>query len=410
MGSASIDLDAALARIRAARERIAPYLRRTPVVASATFGEVAGAEVHLKLENLQRTGSFKSRGALNKLLALDPAARARGLIAASAGNHAQGVALAARLCGARCTIVMPEATPLVKIQRTEGYGAKVILAGSSWDESQGRASELAREQGLSMVHAFDDPDVIDGQGTVGLEILEDVPRVDTIVVPIGGGGLIAGIALAVKAQRADVRVVGVQASGAAAMTRSFETGRRVSVETTATIADGIRVGTVAERTFELVRALVDECLVVEDEAIEDAVVQAMEKSKVVAEPAGAAALAAVAGGRLRGAKRICAVVSGGNIDLNLLARLIEHGLARAGRYHLLKLRMPDSPGHLHRAIGAVAASKANILDVQHHRAGWKVPVGKVDVEILAETRHARQGAELEAELRRLGYEVRAGEA
>jgi threonine dehydratase len=404
--SAHVDLAAALARIRAARERIAPYLRRTPLVDSATFGESAGAEVLLKLENLQRTGSFKARGALNKLLSLAPGERARGLVAASAGNHAQGVALAAKLCDVRCTIVMPESTPLVKIQRTEGYGAEVELSGSSWDESQARAAALGRERGLVMVHAFDDQDVIDGQGTVALEILEDARDLDAIVVPIGGGGLIGGIALCVKALAPSVRIVGVQAKGAGAMAASLREKRKVTVPSPATIADGIRVGTVGELTLPLALELVDECVEVDDEQIEDAVVQAMEKSRVVAEPAGAASLAAISAGAARGARRICALVSGGNVDLNLLARMIEHGLSRAGRYHLLRVRMPDTPGHLHRAIGAVADSRANIVDVQHYRAGWKVPLGSVDVEILAETRHAGQGAELEAELRRLGYEIR----
>jgi threonine dehydratase len=302
------------------------------------------------------------------------------LVAASAGNHAQGVALAAKLLGLRATIVMPESTALIKVQRTEGYGAEVVLHGANWDQSQARAVELAHERDMTLVHPFDDAAVIEGQGTVGLEVLDDLPDVDTLVVPIGGGGLAAGVALAVKALRPSVRVVGVQAAGAAAMVKSLAAGAKVRVEQPTTIAEGIRVGNVGDATFEIVRALLDDCVTVSDDEISEAVVQMMEK--------------------------ICAIVSGGNIDLNLLARLIESGLANAGRYHLVRLRMADTPGNLHRAIGVIASSKGNIVDVQHYRAGWKVPVGFVDVEILVETRHARQGAELDDALRANGFEVR----
>lgn len=403
----TLDLDAALRRIRAAAARIAPYVRHTPTVYSYTFSESAGRDVHLKLENLQRTGSFKARGALNKLLDLAPAERERGLVAASAGNHAQGVALAAKLLGVRATIVMPEATALIKVQRTEGYGAEVVLAGENWDQSQLRALELARERGMTLVHPFDDRAVIEGQGTVGLEVLADLPDVEALVVPIGGGGLVAGVALAVKALAPKVRVIGVQASGAAAMARSFAAGVKVSVERPTTIAEGIRVGNVGDETFEIVRQLVDDVVEVGDDEIAEAIVQTMEKSKIVAEAAGVVGIAAITAGRVSGHGKVCAIVSGGNIDLNLLARLIESGMANAGRYHLARLRMNDAPGSLYRAIGVIAASKGNILDVQHYRAGWKVPVGFVDVEILVETRHARQAGEIDDALRANGFEVRA---
>ncbi len=401
----STELQQAAERIRLAARELQPYLRHTPTVFSYTFSESAGCQVYLKLENLQRTGSFKLRGALWKTLALTPAERARGLVAASAGNHAQGVALAARLLGSTAVIVMPEATALNKIRRTEGYGAEVVLHGAHWDASQVRAEELARERGATLIHPFDDPRVIEGQGTVGLEILADLPEVDTVVVPIGGGGLAAGLALAIKAARPRVRVVGVQASGAPAMAESFARGTRVVSARPNTIADGIRVGAPGLSTFELVRAHVDAVVTVSDEEITDAVVQTLEKSKVVAETAAVVGMAALARRKFEVApdERVCAVVSGGNIDLNLLGRLIESGLAGQGYTHLVELRVLDLPGQLYQVLGILAETRCNILDVQHYRAGWKVPVGFVDVAVLIETRHPGQGAEVEELLRSRGF-------
>ncbi len=400
----------ALLRIESARELLSPHLRRTPTVYSHTYSESSGCDVHLKLENLQRTGSFKARGALNKALRLDAAARAKGLVAASAGNHAQGVALAAKLCGVRATIVMPEGTALVKVQRTEGYGAEVVLHGENWDQSQARALEIGAERGMTMVHPFDDLDVIDGQGTVGLEILDELPDVECIAVAIGGGGLASGLALAVKARAPHVRVIGVQAAGAAAMKASVDAGSRVRVERPNTIAEGIKVGNVGVRTFELVRELVDEVVTVDDAQIAEAIVQTMEKSKLVVEAAGVVGLAALAAGKIRSAGKICVVICGGNIDLNLLARLIEAGMANAGRYHLVELRLSDAPGQLHLALGLIAAAKGNVIDVQHYRAGWKVPVGFVDVEILVETRNLAHGLEIDARLRDSGLALRTSVA
>lgn len=402
----SSDLAAALAGIRAAAARLEPHVRRTPTVYSYTFSESAGCEVFLKLENLQRTGSFKLRGALNKLSTLSREELDRGLIAASAGNHAQGVALAARILGAKATIVMPIQSPLVKVQRTEAYGAEVVLAGEAWDESQARALELARERDLVFVHAFDDEEVVLGQGTVGIEVVEDVPDLDAVVVPIGGGGLIAGVALAVRALAPRVRIVGVQAAGASAMVRSVHAGERASGGPAETIADGIRVATVAERTFDVIRRHVDELVTVEESEIVDAVLQTTEKSKVVAEPAGVVAIAAVAAGKVRDAKRVCAIVSGGNVDPNQLARLIEGGLALNGRYHLVRLRLRDAPGQLSRVLSVLGELGTNVLEVEHYRAGWKVPIGFVDVEVLVETRRAGQGPQIDAALAAQGFETR----
>jgi len=401
------ELRAAEERIRLAARAIGTYLRRTPTVYSYTFSESAGCQVYLKLENLQRAGSFKLRGALWKILSLSDAERERGLVAASAGNHAQGVALAAKLLGSRATIVMPEAAALNKIRRTQGYGAEVELHGASWDAAQARAAELAHERGVTLIHPFDDELVIEGQGTVGLEILEDLPELDTVVVPIGGGGLAAGLALAIKAVRPSVRVVGVQAAGAAAMADSFARGERVVHPRPATIADGIRVGAPGRRTFELVRAHIDAIVTVSDDEITDAVVQTLEKSKVVAETAGVAAMAALAAGKLAVGpdERVCAVVSGGNIDLNQLARLIESGLARAGATHLVEVRLPDVPGELAKVLSSLAETRCNILDVQHYRAGWQVPMDFVDVALLIETQHPGQGGEVEELLRSRGCVV-----
>jgi threonine dehydratase len=401
-----IDPARELEEIRRAATALAPYVRRTPTVYSYTFGEAAGADVYLKLENLQRTGSYKVRGALFKALSLDPAARERGLVAASAGNHAQGVAFAAKLVGARATIVMPERTALVKVRRTESYGAEIVLHGRSYGEAEARARELAAAEGRTLVHPFDDPVIVRGQGTVGLEILEDVPELDAIVVPVGGGGLISGVALAVKALAPGVRVIGVQAEGAAPMVRSFHAGERLTVDAPATIADGIRVGTTGEYTFEVVRALVDDCVTVREDEIVDAVLQTMDKSSIVAEAAGVAGIAALLAGKVKDARRMCAVVSGGNIDLNVLARIIESGLARSGLTHLVRLRCADVPGQLARIVGVLQELGSNILDVQHYRAGWKVPLGFVDVEMLVETRYAEDGARIDERLRALGFEVR----
>jgi len=399
------DLRRAEGRIRLAAQALAPYLRRTPSVYEYTLGESAGCHVHLKLENLQRTGSFKLRGALWKILSLSDQERARGLMAASAGNHAQGVALAARLLGCSATIVMPESTALLKIRRTEGYGAEVVLHGTSWDASQARAEELAQARGATLVHPFDDPLIIEGQGTVGLEVLEDLPDASVVVVPIGGGGLIGGMALAIKALRPEVRMIGVQAQGAAAMAASFREKQRVVTSRPETIAEGIRVGAPGRLTFELVRDLVDQVVTVSDDEISEAVVQTLEKSKVVAETAGVVAMAALANRKIEVAPEthVCAVVSGGNIDLNVLARLIENGLANQGATHLLELRVSDVPGQLVQVLGILAETRCNILDVQHYRAGWKVPVGFVDVEVLVETRHPGQGPELEALLLSRGF-------
>jgi threonine dehydratase len=395
-------------RVRLAAERLAPFLRKTPTLHSHTFSDSAGCEVFLKLENLQRTGSFKIRGAVNRVLGLTEELRQRGLIAASAGNHAQGVALAAKLTKAPATIVMPESTPLIKIRRTEGYGAKVLLHGGNWDQAQARAMQLAAAEGFSMVHPFDDPSVIEGQATIALELLADVPDVDVVLVPIGGGGLLAGTAMVLRALRPEVRIIGVQAEGADAMARSFEAGERVEIENPRTMADGIRVGSPGELTWEIIKRHVDSVLTVSEAEITTALVEMVEKSKVVAEPAGVVGIAALVAGKLRlkPQTRVCALITGGNIDLNFLARVIESGLADSGFYHHLQLRLQDVPGHLAPMLKVVSEHKGNVLDVQHYRAGWRVPVGFVDVELLIETRSPGAGEGIERALAGGGFKVR----
>ena len=400
------DLAAWHQRVRSAHARLDPLVRRTPTVYSYTYSDCCSRDVHLTLENLLRTGAFKIRGALNRLLQIEPEVRALGLVAASAGNHAQGLALAARLAEARSTIVMPESTALIKVRRAEGYGATVILHGRSWDESHAHALEIAEKTGALYVHPFDDAEVIAGQGTVGLELLEQLPDLRQVVVPAGGGGLLAGMAVAIKGVRPDVRVIGVQASGADALVQGFESGTWVGIDRPSTIADGIRVGAPGKLTFELIRRYVDDCVRVEEGEIVDAVVQSLQKARVVAEAAGVVGLAALAAGRIPHDDEVCVVLSGGNIDLNLLGRMIEAGLSSAGLYHAVRVRIPDLPGHLGRVLEVVARSRANIMEVEHRRSGWQVPVGSVDVDILLEVRREGQGELIEDALAAEGFDVR----
>lgn len=400
-----LDLAAELEAIRAAAARLEPYVRETPTVYSYTFSEQAGADVHLKLENLQRTGSFKVRGALNKILQLSEDERARGLVAASAGNHAQGVALAASLAGCSSKIVMPVGTAITKVERTRGYGAEVVLHGTTYDEAAARALEFAESEGRTPVHPFDDWEIIRGQGTVGLEIARQVPDVDSVILPIGGGGLIAGVAIALKALRPEIVVIGVQARGASPMVESIKEGERRVVANPKTLAEGIRVGNVGERTFSVVRALCDRTMTVTEDEIAAGVVELMEKNKVVAEAAAVTPIAALLTGQVRRAKSLVAVISGGNIDLSLLGRLIESGLSKRGALHRIQLRVDDEPGTLRRLLEAVERERGNILDVRHDRAGWKVPVGAVDVDLLVELRRDGSAASIEEAMRNMGFEI-----
>lgn len=389
-----------------AQEVIRPHVYHTPLLRSRTLGEMSGAQVYLKAENLQRSGAYKLRGATYKLSRLSPEERARGVLAASAGNHAQGVAIAAAALGVACTIVMPTGAPLAKVTATQGYGATVVLHGETYNEAYARARAIAAETGAVYIHAYDDPDIIAGQGTLGLEILSDLPDVEAIVVGIGGGGLISGIATAVKALNPGVRVYGVQASGAASMRAALDAGEIVTLPALATIADGISTKSAGAYTFEIVRALVDEVVTVDDEEIIDAVLLLLERCKLLVEGAGAAGVAALLAGKLDLAgKRTAVVLSGGNIDMHLVGRFIQRGLAAQGRYLVIHTLLADRPGELLRLLTLIAAQNGNVLDVEHHRAGPLLPIQQVEVALTLETRDRAHCGTLLAQLRAHGFAV-----
>jgi threonine dehydratase len=395
------------ADVLAAQNRVGDAVRHTPLDYSRTFSERTGAEVHLKLENFQRTGAFKIRGAANRVRQLSDAERAAGVIAASAGNHAQGVALAAQQSGADATVVMPEFAPISKIQATEGYGADVVLHGEGYDAAQERAHELAVEGGLTYIHAFDDPAVMAGQGTLGLEVVDDLPELDTVIVPVGGGGLIAGVATAVKARLPEARVVGVQAEGASAVAESLRKGERVGHERVDTVADGIAVGRPGERTLEVVRERVDEVVTVPDAAIASALVDLLERAKTLVEGAGAVPLAAVLENAFAYEEKeaIATVLSGGNIDLTLLTTVVLRGLVERGRYVRIRTVLKDRPGALEDVLAVVSACRANIHTVQHDRTSREMAMKATEVELDLETRGPEHVEELLSALRERGYEA-----
>jgi len=391
-----------LEEIREARRLHRGRLEPTPLFPSQALAG-KGREVWLKAENLQPTGSFKIRGATHRVTHLDAEERRRGVVAASAGNHAQGVAMAAALQGVPATIVMPADSPIIKMEQTRGYGAEVHFVDGGIEEAVSRAMALRQEGGLTFIHPFDDPLIQAGQGTAGLEILEDRPDVETIVVPVGGGGLIAGISVAVKEQKPDVRIFGVQAEGAAPAARSLAEGRRVGLKIASTMADGIRVREVADSTLEVMRRHVEAVVTVSDEEISGAMVLLLERSKLVVEGAGAAGVAALMAGRLpQDLGRTVVVLSGGNADTNLLSRVIQRGLTAVGRYVQVQVQIPDRPGYLRKILDVVAERRANILDIAHDRSGWRVPLGDVQVELLLETRDPAHGREILAALESLG--------
>jgi threonine dehydratase len=396
-----------LADVEAARERIDDVVRHTPLDYSHTFSASTGAEVHLKLEMFQRTGAFKLRGATNRIRTLDPTERAAGVVTASAGNHAQGVALAATQSGVDARVVMPESAAISKVQATESYGATVELFGVDYDEAQARAREIADEEGRTYVHAFDDPAVMAGQGTMGLEIVEDLPEVDTVVVAVGGGGLVSGVATAVKARKPDVRVVGVQAEGASSLRESLERGERVVLDEVDTIADGIATRSVGERTFEVIRERVDEVVTVSDAEVAVALTSLLERGKTLAEGAGAVPLAAVLEERFdyEEGEVVVPGLCGGNIDLNLLTTVLVRGLVETGRYVRLRTVLEDRPGSLEGMLEVVADEGANIYAIQHDRTSRTVGMDAAEVELDLETRGHGHVADLLDALESAGYAV-----
>jgi threonine dehydratase len=400
----SVDL-LGLADVEAARELLAGVITVTPLEPSRPLTEVLGVPVWLKCENQQRAGSYKVRGAYTRISRLSGAERARGVVAASAGNHAQGVALAAGLLGANVTVFMPEGAPLPKVSATKNYGAAVEYAGATVDDALVAAQEFADRTGAVLIHPFDHPDVIAGQGTVGLEILEQCPDVGTIVTAVGGGGLISGLAVAVKAIRPDVKIVGVQAAGAASYPPSLVAGSPVPLIECTTIADGIAVRRPGELTFAHVSKLVDEIVTVTDEDLSRALLMLLERHKTVVEPAGAAAVAALLAGAVTARPPVVAILSGGNIDPLLLLRVIEHGLAAAGRFLRLSVRCGDRPGQLAQLLAEIAARRANVVDVAHSRQNPLLSFGEVEVALSVETRGSEHSSSLIQALRDAGYPV-----
>jgi threonine dehydratase len=391
------DIKAALARVR---ESI--YL--SPCARSEAFSKATGNTVYLKLDNLQRTGSFKERGALNKLLSLTADERARGVIAASAGNHAQGVAYHAGGRGIRAVICMPLTTPLIKVSATKSYGAEVILGGANYDEAFEHALVRAQEHGLTFVHAFDDDAVIAGQGTLGLELLEQQPDMEAVVVPIGGGGLIGGVACAIKEANSRIRVFGVQPARLPSMKVAVAEGKPVTINAAATVADGIAVRRAGERTLPLVQKYVDDIVTVDEEEIANAILLLLEREKTLAEGAGAAALAAVLNHKVPvNGKRVAVLVCGGNIDVTLLSRIIERGLVKDGRLVRLRVHLPDYPGALHRLTGILAQHRANIVETSYDRAYYGVNLGDTAIDITMETKGPDHIAELLSALDVAGY-------
>jgi threonine dehydratase len=391
-------------QVEAARARLRGAISETPCAYSQTLSELTGSRCFVKLENLHMTGSFKERGAANLLLQLDARDRGRGVVAASAGNHGLAVAFHAARLGIAAVIVMPEWAPLIKVTSARHYGAEVIQAGANYDEAYARARELERERGLLFVHPFDDPRVIAGQGTLGLELLDQQPDLDAVLVPVGGGGLAAGVGLAIKARRPTVRVIGVQSEALPAMRRSLEAGERLTLASAPTIADGIAVRQVGERTFELVRKHVDDVVTVSEEELANAILLLLEIEKTVVEGAGAAPLAALVNRALGlDGARVVVVLSGGNIDVTMLSRIIERGLVKDGRLVRLTVVLRDRPGELARLSALIAEERANILHIEHNRAFSRAPIGETEVELTLETSGRPQIERLLAHLAGAGY-------
>ena len=396
-----------LSDVLAARDRVAETARHTPLDYSHTISAMTGADVHLKLETFQRTGAFKIRGATNRIATLPETDRETGVITASAGNHAQGVALAATRMGVDAKVVMPENAPISKVKATRSYGADVVLEGVDYDAAAEYAHELEREEGRYYLHAFDDEMVMAGQGTLGLEILEDLPSVDTVVVPIGGGGLISGIATALKGKDPDIRIVGVQAEGASSVAESLQKGERIELDAVDTIADGIATRTVGEQTFEIIRERVDEVVTVSDDETAVALTTLLERGKTLVEGAGAVPLAALMFEHFDydEDETIVPTLCGGNIDMNTLTTVIVRGLVETGRYLRFRTTLQDRPGTLEELVGIIADCGANIYAIQHDRTSRDVTMSDAEVELDVETRGQEHVAELVAALEDAGYEI-----
>ncbi|WP_227352909.1 threonine ammonia-lyase [Haladaptatus salinisoli] len=393
--------------VLAARERVAETARHTPLDYSHTFSRMTGAEVHLKLETFQRTGSFKIRGATNRIETLSDEEKEAGVVTASAGNHAQGVALAATRSGVDSKIVMPKHAPISKVRATQSYGAETVLHGEDYDDAAERAHRIEEEEGRTYVHAFDDEAVMAGQGTIGLEILDDLPEVETVVVPVGGGGLISGIATAVKGRNPDARIVGVQAEGASSVADSLQKGSVQTLESVDTIADGIATRSVGRRTFEVIESRVDEVVTVSDSETAVALAYLLERGKTLVEGAGAVSLAATLEGKFEydDDEVVVPVLSGGNIDMNMLTTVIMRGLVETGRYLKIRTVLKDRPGSLRELLDVIAEAQANIYAIQHDRTSRDIGMNATEVELDLETRGPEHVDELLESLRESGFDV-----
>jgi threonine dehydratase len=405
---ASTTLPVSLDDVYAAREVLQGIVRPTPLEYSRGLSDRVGGKVYLKCENLQRAGSFKIRGAYTRMSRLTDEEKARGVVAASAGNHAQGVALAAQLLGIRSTVFMPTNAAIPKLMATKGYGAEVELVGQTIEESLTAAREFSDDTGAVLIHPFDHPDIVAGQGTVGLEILQECPDVRTVVVCTGGGGLLAGVTTAVKGLRPDVRVVGVQAEQAAAYPASLAAGHPVPLQRMLTMADGIAVGCPGEVPYAVVKALVDDVATVPEEMLSRALLFLIERAKLVVEPAGAAGVAALLQDPTAFEPPVVAVLSGGNIDPLLLLRVLRHGMSAAGRYLQFRLRVPDSPGSLARLLRVLAEADANVVEVEHVRTGIQLHVDEVEIGLQLETKGREHSEAVLATLREAGYPLSFG--
>jgi threonine dehydratase len=401
-------LPVSLDDVLAAREILVDVVRHTPLESSRPLSDLIGGPVYLKCENLQRAGSFKIRGAYTRMFRLSAEEKAAGVVAASAGNHAQGVALAAQMLGIRAKVYMPMGAPIPKLMATRGYGAHIEQLGETIDECLVAAREYAAQTGAVLIHPFDHADIVAGQGTVGLEILEQCPDVQTIVVGTGGGGLLAGIATVIRAKRPDVRLIGVQAERAAAYPASLEAGRPVPLDRMSTMADGIAVGCPGEVPFSIVSELVDEFTTVSEEMLSKALLYLLERAKLVVEPAGAASVAAIMAQPELMKPPLVAVLSGGNIDPLLMLRVLRHGMAAAGRYLQFKVRVPDRPGSLSALLAMLAEADANVLEVEHVRTNATLGLDEVEIAVQVETKGAEHQTRVLAALRESGFPLALG--
>ncbi|NHI91718.1 MAG: threonine ammonia-lyase [Candidatus Lokiarchaeota archaeon] len=395
-----------LEKVLIAKKKFGDFIHETPLEYNTTFSKISNNDVYLKLENLQKTGSFKIRGALNKINSLNQKEKKSGVITASAGNHGQGVALAATINNIASTVVLPEGTAIIKIEAIENYGANVIIHGKNYDEAYQHARKIQEEKGLIFVHAFNDPEIIIGQGTIGFEIMEQLPETDVIVVPIGGGGLISGIGSYCKAFKPGIRIIGAESKGSPSMYQSIKKNKIIELKEIDTIADGIAIKKPGDITFSIIKEIVDEILLVDDDEVANAILMLMERAKIVTEGAGAVSLAATLDKLDVKNKKVVVVISGGNIDMTLINRIIVKGLIKAGRLLKFTTKLVDKPGSLMKVLKILADQQANIISITHNREMLNVPLKQTIVQIDLETRNKKHMETIKDALNKKGYEIK----